>query len=72
MIGAANSNRNAARHRPDLRGMFGARSSSMTIALQDSCSQDFDDSHFFQRLTLIDICCGPPPDIADCQLPIAG
>jgi hypothetical protein len=23
-------------------------------------SQEFDDSHFFQRLTLIDICCGPP------------
>jgi len=25
-----------------------------------SCSQEFDDSCFFQRLTLIDICCGPP------------
>lgn len=23
-------------------------------------SQEFDDSCFFQRLTLIDICCGPP------------
>jgi hypothetical protein len=62
------------RARPDSKshGMSGARSFNMTIALHDSCSQDFDDSHFFQRLTLIDICCGPPMRIADCQLPIAG
>jgi hypothetical protein len=32
----------------------------MTIDLKFSYSQDFDDSLFFQRLTLIDICCGPP------------
>jgi hypothetical protein len=31
---------------------------NMTIAL--NTSRQFDDSHFFQRLTLIDICCGPP------------
>jgi hypothetical protein len=32
----------------------------MVIAPTTLCSQDFDDSFFFQRLTLIDICCGPP------------
>jgi len=43
----------------------------MTIAQCMQISQAFDDSHFFQRLTLIDICCGPPVGIADCQLPLA-
>ena len=32
----------------------------MTIVALNSFSQEFDDSRFFQRLTLIDICCGPP------------
>lgn len=32
----------------------------MIIEVTYSDSQEFDDSHFFQRLTLIDICCGPP------------
>jgi hypothetical protein len=32
----------------------------MTIVVNHPISQDFDDSRFFQRLTLIDICCGPP------------
>jgi hypothetical protein len=32
----------------------------MTIAAPLQISQQFDDSRFFQRLTLIDICCGPP------------
>jgi hypothetical protein len=32
----------------------------MAILAPTRTSQKFDDSHFFQRLTLIDICCGPP------------
>jgi len=32
----------------------------MAIFDPNKTSQKFDDSHFFQRLTLIDICCGPP------------
>jgi hypothetical protein len=32
----------------------------MAIFVKNKSSQKFDDSHFFQRLTLIDICCGPP------------
>jgi hypothetical protein len=32
----------------------------MAIFVKNKSSQTFDDSHFFQRLTLIDICCGPP------------
>ncbi len=32
----------------------------MAIAFKLEASQTFDDSFFFQRLTLIDICCGPP------------
>jgi hypothetical protein len=32
----------------------------MTSVQRHAASQPFDDSHFFQRLTLIDICCGPP------------
>jgi hypothetical protein len=32
----------------------------MAIFQTNRSSQKFDDSHFFQRLTLIDICCGPP------------
>jgi len=32
----------------------------MAIFVKTKTSQTFDDSHFFQRLTLIDICCGPP------------
>jgi hypothetical protein len=32
----------------------------MAIFIKNKSSQTFDDSHFFQRLTLIDICCGPP------------
>jgi hypothetical protein len=32
----------------------------MTIVRNHSFAEDFDDSFFFQRLTLIDICCGPP------------
>lgn len=32
----------------------------MAIFGTSKASQKFDDSHFFQRLTLIDICCGPP------------
>jgi hypothetical protein len=32
----------------------------MAIFVESKTSQTFDDSHFFQRLTLIDICCGPP------------
>jgi hypothetical protein len=35
-------------------------SSGMAIFETNKTSQKFDDSHFFQRLTLIDICCGPP------------
>jgi hypothetical protein len=42
-------------------GMFGAKSEKgMAINSTYRCSQEFDDSFFFQRLTLIDICCGPP------------
>jgi hypothetical protein len=33
---------------------------AMTVAIQLETSQTFDDGFFFQRLTLIDICCGPP------------
>jgi hypothetical protein len=32
----------------------------MAVFIKTKSSQKFDDSHFFQRLTLIDICCGPP------------
>ncbi len=32
----------------------------MAIFAPTRTSQKFDDSQFFQRLTLIDICCGPP------------
>jgi hypothetical protein len=35
----------------------------MTIVTRTRTSQPFDDSHFFQRLTLIDICCGPPNSV---------
>jgi len=30
------------------------------MAITTHLSQEFDDTCFFQRLTLIDICCGPP------------
>lgn len=43
----------------------------MAIVSLIETSQTFDDSSFFQRLTLIDICCGPPDQAADCQLPFA-
>lgn len=33
---------------------------SMTTVATTFCFQAFDDSFYFQRLTLIDICCGPP------------
>jgi hypothetical protein len=72
MNGSAKTIRDGTRWHSKPHGMSGARRSSMTIVLHDSCSQDFDDRHFFQRLTLIDICCGPPMRILDCQLPIAG
>jgi len=32
----------------------------MIIIPKPPLSQEFDDHRFFQRLTLIDICCGPP------------
>lgn len=32
----------------------------MAVFIESKASQTFDDSRFFQRLTLIDICCGPP------------
>ena len=32
----------------------------MTIVDTNFCFRAFDDSFYFQRLTLIDICCGPP------------
>jgi hypothetical protein len=32
----------------------------MTIVDSKFCFRSFDDSFYFQRLTLIDICCGPP------------
>jgi hypothetical protein len=41
----------------------------MNIVAQNRISQDFDDGLFFQRLTLSDVCCGPPAKMADCQLP---
>jgi len=40
--------------------MSSASDFSMAIFVKTKASQTFDDSHFFQRLTLIDICCGPP------------
>jgi hypothetical protein len=49
-----------ARNRPDGGGMSGAQGRLMIIEVTYFDSQEFDDSHFFQRLTLIDICCGPP------------
>ena len=36
------------------------KADEMIIEVTYFDSQEFDDSHFFQRLTLIDICCGPP------------
>jgi len=36
------------------------RACLMIIEVTHFDSQEFNDSHFFQRLTLIDICCGPP------------
>jgi hypothetical protein len=42
-------------------GMSGAwGEAGMIIEVIYTASQEFDDSFFFQRLTLIDICCGPP------------
>lgn len=32
----------------------------MTIVATNFSFKAFDDSFYFQRLTLIDICCGPP------------
>jgi len=32
----------------------------MTIAYSNFTLKSYDDSFYFQRLTLIDICCGPP------------
>jgi hypothetical protein len=40
--------------------MFGANVKSLATVLPFFYARRFDDSHFFQRLTLIDICCGPP------------
>ena len=41
-------------------GTFAASPDGVAVANQIETSQKFDDSCFFQRLTLIDICCGPP------------
>lgn len=40
--------------------MSSADRTGMAIFDKNKTSQTFDDSRFFQRLTLIDICCGPP------------
>ena len=35
----------------------------MTIVHTNFSLKSYDDSFYFQRLTLIDICCGPPASL---------
>jgi hypothetical protein len=51
--------------------MSSAKDRAMTKLSINRSSQEYDDGCFFRRQTLIDICCGPPSGIADCQLPSA-
>jgi len=43
-----------------MRGTVGAWRTWMIIIVPHRVSQDYDDARFFKRMTLIDICCGPP------------